>query len=77
MNARRPRAGPHRPLSDGAQHSVTVRLRPTDWVVPAGHRLDVVVSSGDSPKLARTASSGRVEVLTGGGGSAISLPVVS
>lgn len=64
-------------LSDGAQRSVTVRLQPTDWVVRAGHRIGVVVSSGDSPKLARTASPGRVEVLTGDGGSTISLPVVT
>lgn len=66
-----------RPLSDVEQRSVTVRLQPADWVVRAGHRIGVAVSSGDSPKLAPTASPGRVEVLTGDGGSTISLPLVT
>jgi uncharacterized protein len=66
-----------RPFSDSAQRSVTVRLQPTDWIAPAGHRLGVAVSSGDSPKLAPSASPGRVEVLTGDGGSAISMPLAS
>jgi X-Pro dipeptidyl-peptidase len=37
-----------RPLTPGTRYTMTFRLSTTDWVVPAGHRLALVVAGNDS-----------------------------
>lgn len=62
-------------LTPGQSYDFTVALWPTDWRVPAGHRLRLSVSSGDLETIEPDAPPGTVTVLTGSGGSSLQVPV--
>ena len=61
-------------LSPGKPYDVVVRLWPTHWRLPPGHRLRVSVSSGDLASIEPNAPPGTVTVFLGVGGSSIDLP---
>lgn len=56
---------------------VTIRLWPTCFQVPAGHRLRLAVAGADFPNLWPTATNPRIRVATGGEASVVTLPVAS
>lgn len=62
------------PLAPGTPYEMTFRLATTDHVIPAGHRLGLVVGGTDSAFIQAPAEPGRVEV--GLAGTSVSLPVV-
>jgi putative CocE/NonD family hydrolase len=63
-------------LVPGETYDFHVKLWPTHWKLPAGHRLRVTVSSGDLAAIEPNAPPGTVTVLAGAGGSTIDLPVL-
>ncbi|TDV35922.1 X-Pro dipeptidyl-peptidase [Actinophytocola oryzae] len=51
-----------RTLTPGTKYTITFRLSTTDWVVPAGHRLALVVAGNDSSMTTTPAQLPRVTV---------------
>jgi X-Pro dipeptidyl-peptidase len=51
-----------RTLTPGTKYTMTFRLSTTDWVVPAGHRLALVIAGNDSSMTATPAQLPRVTI---------------
>ena len=51
-----------RTLTPGTKYTMTFRLSTTDWVVPAGHRLALVIAGNDSSMTSTPAQLPRVTV---------------
>jgi X-Pro dipeptidyl-peptidase len=48
--------------SPGTRYTITFRLSTTDWVVPAGHRLALVIAGNDSSMTSTPAQLPRMTV---------------
>ncbi|MFR9731069.1 Xaa-Pro dipeptidyl-peptidase [Saccharopolyspora sp. MS10] len=62
------------PLEPGTSYEMTFRLATTDHVIPAGHRLGLIIGGTDSAFIVAPDEPGRVEL--GLAGTSASLPVV-
>ncbi|WP_397545419.1 Xaa-Pro dipeptidyl-peptidase [Saccharopolyspora gloriosae] len=62
------------PLTPGDPYEMTFRLATTDHVIPAGHRLGLIVAGTDAAFINAPAQPGRVDL--GLAGTSVSLPIV-
>jgi hypothetical protein len=65
------------PMNPGTIYQLNIPMAPTGWVVNAGHRLRVAVSSSDFPNLWPTPEKAHVKIYRGGDyASRVVLPLV-
>ncbi len=65
-----------RPLVRGETHELCFNLLPTSHRLPAGHRLRLVITLGDSDHFAKTTpDNARLGIATGGHASTLELPI--
>ncbi len=66
------------PMQPGEIYELKIPMAPTGWVIPAGHRLRLAISSADFPNLWPTPYRARNRVYRGGAHlSRVVLPVVA
>jgi X-Pro dipeptidyl-peptidase len=63
-----------RPLTPGTRYTITFRLSTTDWIVPRGHRLGLIVAGNDSSMTTTPAQLPRMTVSLAE--TSVQLPVV-